>query len=135
MATLLSPGAATGIQPKQIPVGATIQTETYTLTASSSAGDVIQMVKVAKGCTPLHVAVLCTGVGVGTARVGDGVSTGRYIEPFAYSAAAGQTLINVSAWVPYTYTTDDTIDILISAVSTASTVGSFTLVVISTMDP
>ena len=135
MATLLSPGAAAGIQPKQVPVGTTIQTETYTLTASSSAGDVIQMVKVAKGCTPLYVAVSCTGVGVGTARVGDGVNTGRYIEPVAYSVGMLQTLINVATWVPYTYTTDDTIDILVSAVSTASSVGSFTLVVVSTMDP
>lgn len=135
MATLTTSNVAAGVQPKVQHAGATIKTATYTLAASSSAGDVIQMIKVAKNETPLYVAVLCTGAGVGTARVGDGVSTGRYIEPLAYSATMAQTLINVVAFAPYTYSTDDTIDITISAVSLASTVGSFTIIVMSTMDP
>lgn len=135
MATYTTSKTAAGVSPKSLHEGATIKTATYTLVSSSSAGDVIQMVQVAKGSTVLSCAVSCTGVGVGTARVGDGVNTGRYIEPLAYSAGMVQVPINVATWVPYTYSTDDTIDILISAVSTASTVGSFTLVVISTMDP
>ena len=135
MGTFTTSKTASGIQPRALNAGLVTVTATYTLASSSSAGDVIQMVKVPKGATPIYVAVSCTGVGVGTARVGDGVSTGRYIEPLAYSAGMAQTLINVATWVPYTYSTDDTIDITISAVSTASTVGSFTLVVISTMDP
>ena len=134
MATLTTTNVAAGVSPNLQHAGATIKTATYTLTSSSSAGDVIQMIKVAKNETPLFVGVFATGVGVGTARVGDGVNTGRYIEPLAYSAGMTQTLINVAAWAPYTYSTDDTIDILISAVSTASTVGSFTIVVISRMD-
>jgi len=135
MATLTSTKVAAGVQPKSTRVNLVTSTATYTLAASSSAGDVIQMVKVAKGSTPIYVAVSCTGVGVGSARIGDGVDTGRYIEPLAYSAGMTQTLINVATWVPYTYSTDDTIDILVSAVSLASAVGSFTMVVISTMDP
>lgn len=135
MATYTTTKTAAGIQPKTTSVNLCSVAVTYALVSSSSAGDVIQMVKVAKGATPIYVAVSCTGVGVGTARVGDGVNTGRYIEPLAYSAAMAQTLINVATWIPYTYSTDDTIDILISAVSTASTVGGFTMVVISTMDP
>jgi len=97
-----------------------------------SAGDVIQMIKVPKGATPVYVAV-SSGAGTAIFHVGDGVDEDRYIAMLSGSAGMVLTPINV-AFVPYTYSTDDTIDIFISTVSTASAVGGYNMVAIFTLD-
>lgn len=135
MATKTASKADLGVQPKGLSVGLVAVTSTYTLTSSLSAGDVIQMVKVPKGATPIYVALSMTSAGanVGNARVGDGVSAARYITGYAYSATGVQAVIN-TAYAPYTYSTDDTIDVTLLSVSAASAEGAFVLTAIFAMD-
>jgi len=135
MATKTASKAALGVQPKGLSVGLVAVTSIYSLTNSLSAGDVIQMVKVPKGATPVYVALSypAAGANVGNARVGDGVSAARYITGYAYSSTGVQAVIN-TAYVPYTYSVDDTIDITLLSVSVASVEGSFVLTAIFAMD-
>lgn len=133
MATKTAGACATGIQPRATRVGLTTITEVYSLTTTLSAGDVIQMVKVPKGATPVYVAVVGASTGVTNVNVGDGNSANRFINAYATSAAAVQQVIN-TAYVPYTYTADDTIDITVSAASVATVGGYVTLTAVFTMD-
>ena len=131
MATIDATGGA-GVQPRGLRVGLVAVTRIYSLSASLSVGDVIQMIKVPAGATPVYVA-LSSGSGQGVVDVGDGVSTNRYINAYLNSANALLVTINRS-FVPYTYSTDDTIDITVSAVSTGAATGGFNLTVIFSMD-
>lgn len=133
MATKQAAKALDGVQPKGLSVGLVAVTSIYSLTSSNSAGDVIQMVKVPKGATPIYVAVSAASVGVGAVHVGDGVSNTRYINPILYSAGSTQAVINTN-YTPYTYSTDDTIDIFVSAVSVGTLAGSFIMTAIFAMD-
>ncbi len=133
MATLTSAKCADGIQPKGTSVGLVAVTSIYSLTTSLSAGDVIQMVKVPKGATPIYVAFTGISTGVGTCKVGDGVSTARYITNYLNSANAVQVPIN-TAYTPYTYSVDDTIDVVMSAVSVSTLGGAFIMTAIFAMD-
>ena len=133
MATKTAGACAVGVQPRATRVGLTTITEVYSLTTTLSAGDVIQMVKVPKGATPVYVAVTGNSTGVTTVTVGDGIDPNRFIDGYATSAAAVQQAINV-AYVPYTYTADDTIDIVVSAASIATVGGFITMTAIFTMD-
>jgi hypothetical protein len=123
---------ADGVQPKGLRVGLVAVTATYSLTVSNTPGDVIQMVKVPKGATPVYVAV-AGGAGKQQIDVGDGVNTARYLSDKSSSAAMGLTPIN-TVYTPYTYSTDDTIDIRVSLVSTSTLVGGYTMVCIYSMD-
>ena len=135
MATKTASKAAPGVQPKGLSVGLVAVTSTYTLAASLSAGDVIQMVKVPKGATPVYVALSFTSAGanVGNMRVGDGGSTNRYITGYAYSSTGVQAVIN-TAYAPYTYSVDDTIDVTALSVSVASVEGALVMIAIFAMD-
>lgn len=133
MATKTAAACASTVQPRATRVGLTTITEVYSLTTTLSAGDVIQMVKVPKGATPVYVAVTGASTGVTTVTVGDGDDPNRYIDGYSTSANAVQQAINV-AYVPYTYTADDTIDIKVSAASIATVGGYVTLTAIFTMD-
>ena len=133
MATKTAAAAASTVQPRGLRVGLTTITEVYSLTTTLSAGDVIQMVKVPKGATPVYVAVTGASTGVTTVTVGDGVDPNRFIDGYATSANAVQQAINV-AYVPYTYTADDTIDVVVSAASVATVGGSITMTAIFSMD-
>lgn len=137
MATRTGAKTASGVQPKGLRVGLVAVTAIWSVGTVSdasiiSAGDVIQMVKVPKGATPVYVGV-SGGAGTAIYHVGDGVDNDRYIANL--SGSSGQTLIPINvAFVPYTYSTDDTIDIFISTVSTASAVGGYNMIAIFSMD-
>lgn len=135
MATKTASKCAAGVQPKGLSVGLVAVTSTYTLASSLSAGDVIQMVKVPKGATPIYVALSFTSAGanVGNMRVGDAVDNDRYITGYAYSANGVQAVIN-TAYAPYTYSVDDTIDVTALSVSVASVEGALVLTAIFAMD-
>ena len=133
MATFTASKCAAGIQPRGLSVGLIAVTSIYSLTTSLSAGDVIQMVKVPKGATPVYVALTGASTSVGSVKVGDGVSTARYVTNYGVSANAVQGAIN-TAYVPYTYSVDDTIDVTVSAVSIATLGGSFIMTAIFAMD-
>ena len=129
----VSSRASAGVEPKGLRVGLVAVSATFSVTVSSTIGDVIQMVKVPLGATPVYVAVQGNG-GVGMAIVGDGVSAARYVNNYSFSAASALQPIN-TAYFPYTYSTDDTIDITISAVTAGTLAGGWTLIAIYSMDP
>lgn len=133
MATKTASKAAAGVQPKGLSVGLVAVTSTFSLSTTLSAGDVIQMVKVPKGATPVYVALSGATTGVGSVNVGDGVSAARYLTNYLVSANAVQGAIN-TAYTPYTYSTDDTIDITVSAASVATVGGAFVMTAIFAMD-
>ena len=133
MATRTATKAAAGIQPKGLRVGLVAVTCQYSIDASLSVGDVIQMVKVPKNATPVYVALSGATTAVGTIKVGDGISAARYITNYAVSAGAVQSGIN-TAYVPYTYSVDDTIDVTVSLVSISAVGGEIVLTAIFAMD-
>ena len=135
MATRTANKTASGVQPKGLRVGLVTVTSVFSLNAgmSLSAGDVIQMVKVPANATPVYVAVSGNPTGVGLMKVGDGVNTFRYAKGIGMSANMVQVPINVT-YVPYTYSVDDTIDILVSTVSLSSVGGAFNLIAVFAMD-
>jgi hypothetical protein len=133
MATKTGTKAVAGIQPKGTSVATYAQSSVYAVTASLSAGDVIQMCKVPARTQVIYLAV-SGGSGSASINVGDGVDADRYITGLASTATTANTAIN-TLYVPYTYSTDDTIDITVSAVTTGTAAGSFNLFVITSMDP
>ena len=133
--------ALAGTQPKSLSVGLIAETGTWSAgaTLSLSAGDVIQMVKVPKGATPVYLFVNGSTVsGSKVIKVGDGINTGRYVAGGSISVGGFSqiTMGTGVTYVPYTYSTDDTIDILLSvlSISASAATGGYNLTVIFSMD-
>ena len=142
MATLTSNKVSAGTQPAGIRVGLVAKSAVFSMGAgtpngitSLSSGDVIQMIKVPQNSNvvDLYVATLITGQG--SYVVGDGVSTARYIAAQAVSVGATAIVrLNATSYVPYTYSTDDTIDFVYSASTNASGSGAMYMVAIISLD-
>ena len=139
MATITASVAQPGFQPKGLRVGLCAVTSIWSASTTQVAGDVIQMVKVPKGATPVYLFV--NGVTVSGSKiikVGDGISTGRYVTGGSISVGGfSQLTIGTGTnYVPYTYSTDDTIDILLSvlSISASAATGGYNLTVIFSMD-
>ena len=109
------------------------QLATWSIVNSLSIGTTIQMVKVPQGATPVYVAVMNTNAGQSTLTVGDGLNDARYRTHATLSALQGLVPINTQ-YLPYTYSTDDTIDVFISLVSVSTLNGAITVLAISGMD-
>ena len=141
MATLTATGAQAAVQPKSLRVGLVAVRSTYSLAAAPSAGDVFQMVKVPANSTPVFVQFGCSNNTPSfIMEVGDGIDTDRYYSIASYSIGQGMLLANVNKAVvlpPYTYSQDDTIDIVLSTItaSNATIGGAFYMNVIFSMDP
>lgn len=135
MATRTSTKVTAGTQPKGLRVGLVAVTAEYSVAAgtSLSAGDVIQMVKVPAGATPIYVA-LSNGSGDALITVGDTAVTNRYITSVTQSSAQPQIRTINSNFVPYTYSVDGTIDITIGTVSVGTITGGFRLQAIFSMN-
>ena len=131
MATRTSLKVAAGIQPKGLRVGLVAVTAFFSA-VSLSTGDIIQMVKVPQNATPVYVGV-SGGIGSVSFTVGDGVSDSRYISVLSGSVGMGLTTIN-TPYVPYTYSTDDTLDIFVSVNSATTAAGAFNMIAIFSMD-
>lgn len=132
--TFTSSDVSAGVQPKGLRVGVIASSVVYSLTAVSlTAGDVIQLVKVPQGATVVGMYLSATH-SAGSIIVGDGVDTDRYHSGYAMSvSAAVQGMTGI--YVPYTYSTDDTIDATISAsVSMSLGSGAINLTVLYAMD-
>lgn len=127
-----------GIQPKATRVGLVSETAQYSVGAglSLSAGDVIQMIKVAKGAALVYLAV-SGGSGDALCAVGDGGDDDRYIAYGSMGSVTSvvRTITTHAANVPYVYSVDDTIDIAVSTVSVGTITGGFNLTAIFSMDP
>ncbi len=133
MATLVSSKTSAGVTAKSLNVGTILVTAVYTVTAALSAGDVVQMVKVPKGCTPVYVAAHVSS-GSCAYTVGDGSDTDRFITTSTGSAAAALIHQNNGAALPYTYTADDTIDVAITGVTTGTATGEIKVIALFSMD-
>lgn len=138
MATLTSTACQTSSggfflnPPKFIENGVIARTALYTKSAAESAGDVIQMVPVPKGAV-IHELNVTFGLGGGatTINVGDGNSTGRYAASMSTNVA---TVQRANAGLGYSYSADDTIDIVIGTATSASAVGTYRLTVMYSVD-
>lgn len=136
MATRQSTRIATaGTQPKGLRVGLVAVTGTYSVAAATSlsAGDVIQMVKIPQGATLISMS-LVGGSGDALITVGDGVSTARYLGSVTMSSAQPTVRVINTASVPYTYSTEDTIDITVGTVSVGTITGGFDMTCVFSMD-
>ena len=135
MATYTATEAQAGIQPKGLRVGLVAVTSLYSL-GSGSVGTTVQMVKVPAGATPVYGAVGTSHVGQLTVQVGDGIDPDRYYTETTLSAAMGMVAFytNMTPAGLYTYSQDDTIDIVVSRVSVSTLGGAFYLTTVFSMD-
>lgn len=102
---------------------------TYAFTASASAGDVVQMVKVPAGAIVSRVVVAnSASAGVLTVNIGDGNDTSAYAASAVLSGSAVVTTMNYRG-IGRSYSAEDTIDIVVAAVSTPAAETKLTLVV------
>jgi hypothetical protein len=133
MATYTANAAQDGVQPKGLKVGLVAVTGFYSFASSTSVGTTIQMVKVPKGATPVLIQVTNSSVGDNTIQVGDGADPDRYRVEGTLSSGQG-TVICTLPLHPYTYSVDDTIDIVISRASATTAGGAVYLTAIFSMD-
>lgn len=134
--TYTTTDVSAGVQPKGLRVGLIATSAVFSFTAISyTAGDVIQMVKVPANAAVVGMFISSnTGV-AGSVIVGDGVYTARYNTGYALGASTAAGTINGVNYIPYVYSTDDTIDLVMSVSVTGSLGnGSVNLVVIYSMD-
>jgi hypothetical protein len=136
MATVTATEAQAGIQPKGLRVGLVAVTSFYSISGSISIGTTIQMIKVPLGATLVQGMVGNNNAGQATIQVGDGISTARYYTETTLSSAMGMVALysNVTPAAMYTYSTDDTIDVVISRVSVSTLGGAVYLTCIFSMD-
>ena len=138
MAPRTATAAQAAVQPKGLRVGLVGISSVYSLAAAPSSGDVFQMIKIPANATPIWMNF---GSSNGSAHynieVGDGIDTDRYrTSVVTYSAALGMQVVTINS-TPYTYSAEDTLDILI-ATATASNLsfgGTFYMNAIFSMDP
>lgn len=139
MTTRTAPAAQSTLQPKGIRVGLVAVNSTYSIPAgaSLSAGDVIQMIRVPANSTVVFVGVKST-YAQSVITVGDGLSDARYVGATSTSAQHAvhtfTNLVTSNALAPYTYSTDDTIDISVSLTSITTIAGAFYMTAIISMD-
>ena|SRR3990167_393090 len=125
---------------KQLRVGLWAVSSTFSIPAgqSISAGDVIQMIAVPDGSQVVSLIVK-SDYFQAAIEVGDGLDDNRYVDlvstSAAFAVAYGAGGVGANPVAPYTYSTDDTIDILVSLVSVSSVLGAFYMTAILTMDP
>lgn len=125
MATITATAAQAGVQPKAT-FGANAISVRYDLTASLSAGDVIQLAKVPEGAKAVvgNVTFSLTSANTTTLQVGDGGSATRYL---GSTSASANTVNNFTAGFGYSYSAADTIDITVAAVTSATATGAIKL--------
>jgi hypothetical protein len=111
----------------------------FTFTTSASSGDVVQMVNVPKGCQ-VHDVILCVNGGLATGsnlafNVGDGNATGRYVTSGSLAAATGGGMIfRTNSTNGYSYSAEDTIDVVVGTVGSMSGQMAIRLTVFYSMD-
>ena len=132
--TYTSPDVSAGAPNKGLRVGIIASSSVYSFTAVSlTAGDVVQLVKVPQGATVVGMLLSAT-TSAGSITIGDAVDTDRYHAGYAMSVSAGVSGFS-GIYVPYTYSTDDTIDATVSAsVSMSLANGAINITVLYAMD-
>lgn len=140
MATLLGTKAIATVSAR-LGLGLVEVISEYALGAALALNDVLEMVKVPKGARIfdgwLNVPDLDTnGSPAIILSVGDGGSTARYLSASNIGQAGGFARFAVAAGFGYTYTANDTVDILVATgPATGATSGTLTLALRYTTDP
>jgi hypothetical protein len=139
MATLTASAAQANVPAKYAINGDITRVVSYTVAAALSAGDIIQMLKVPPGANVVAVSLYTDLFGGGNATitgVGDGGSANRYLGSASTSSslAAALVIAGNGSGLGYSYSVEDTVDITIGTVTSASAVGKFTLRVTYTLD-
>lgn len=153
--TYVAPKAGAGVQPHDFKPGSNWITSTFDVAAAVDAtngggaggtafvvNDVVQMCKVPKGARVLEVILTTTDLDTGTPAlvldVGDGDDTDRYIDGATIGGTGGTARLGsgITTNTPaFTYTANDTIDVLVQvAPATGTATGTLTLVVGFTTD-
>lgn len=130
MATFQSDKVQTGVTRREpSSAGVTAVHADLTVTAAAT-NDVFEMVKIPKGAVIYDVILGAANVDTGTAlvmTVGDGGDTDRFITLSTVGQAGGIARMNSYVGQGYTYTADDTIDILVTTGATGVETGSPTV--------
>lgn len=144
MATLTATAAQANVSAKMHLKGVVSRVVSYSIGATAnpnlSTGDVIQMLKVPSGCCILAVDVITDALTGGnyTINVGDGNSTGRYFASLSTGSTSAiftaATTGFVASSIGYSYSTEDTIDIVVGTATTATAAGVLKLRVSYTME-
>lgn len=111
----------------------------------TAAGDVIQMIPVAKGTTVVDLYLTSEDLDTNAAPttsldVGDGDDVDRYIDGSNIATTGGIARLGsgvaaaASDLFPHTYTADDTIDVVVAAAGTTKAAGNVTLVAVLSME-
>lgn len=133
MGTYTSNKAKSGIPARAVHAGVNTVVGVYSATAAITAASVIQMVKIPKGATVIAVRTLgYAGAESQGLSVGDGNSSARYNA--TTSASAATPILHNTVGLGYTYTADDTIDVTVVDLTSATGLGVLTLAADYVMD-
>lgn len=141
MATYTANAAQATVQPKGLRVGLIAANAAFSFGVTPSTGDVFQMVKVPANATPVFIQWQVTnGTPSWMMEVGDGISTARYKSCATVSTNSGWQIMYTNVLAPpapYTYSAEDTIDVVYSTVtaSNASPGGAIYLNAVFSMNP
>jgi hypothetical protein len=124
MATYTAAAAQSTAQPRSLRVGLTEVSTVFSFGVAPATGDVVQMIKVTNGMRPIAIRFMCNNATPSWMfEVGDGINTARYHSCATHSANVGWVLAQTNILVPpvpYTYSADDTIDVLYSTVTASN---------------
>lgn len=140
MATLTASAAQSTVPAKYQISGTITRVVDYSLGATGnpnlSTGDVLQMVRIPNGATILDVWFITDQLSGGnyTVTIGDGGTANRYFASLSTGSTSGINKMTLAGGVGYSYSVEDTIDITVSTVTTATASGVLRLCVKYTMD-
>jgi len=135
MATLTASAAQANVSAKFIEHGQVTRVVHYTIAASFSAGDVVQMCKVPMGAAVNGAQFAINGhSGVLTVNVGDGNDVSAYAASVVLSGSAVALASMPARGLGRSYSAEDTVDIQIAAISAPVAAGTLTLVLSYTLD-
>jgi hypothetical protein len=134
MATYTTKYTASTMDAKRVHAGANSVSVVYSLTASISAGDIIQLVKIPEGAVVTDMYLNCALTGSAFAAcLGDGGDSDRFMAAYTLSANG---VVRAAIGIPYSYSTSayDTIDLVFSGVTSTTVAGSVAFTVFYHVD-
>lgn len=120
--------------PKYIEQGMIVRSALYTFTANQSAGDIVQMVPIPKGAQIADLSCQIDGKAAGADFVLNGIGDGNSVTRYSATSASGSAVTRLTNGLGYSYSTEDTIDVRIGTVTSATAGGSLRLTVTYSMD-
>ncbi len=133
MATLTASAAQASASALYNETGVVTRVVDYSLTTNPllSSGDVVQMLKVPSGAVVLDLWIITDQMSGGnyTVTVGDGNSAARYFGSLSPGSTSSINKMTIASAFGYSYSAEDTVDITVGTVTTATASGVLRLVV------